>query len=120
LKKIRHQHTLYNFRSYILMTLYTLMLHRIHENGEIVPSEEAPDHPGYRDVGEVDITDDGRLIIHTFERKYDTLYGYTFPVEFFALHTNNEVLRTWLRSRSTCNSFDDWIASASNYGRVTG
>lgn len=26
------------------MTLYTLMLHRIHENGEIVPSEEAPDH----------------------------------------------------------------------------
>jgi hypothetical protein len=55
------------------MTRYTLMLHRIYENGEIVPSEEAPDHPDYRNVGEVEITDNGRLIIHTFERRYDTV-----------------------------------------------
>ena len=97
------------------MTRYTLMVHRIDENEKIVSSEEAPEYPGYRDVGEVDITHDGRLIILAFKQRYDPLYGFTFQ-------TNIEVLRTWLRSRSrsTCNSFDDWIASASNYGRVTG
>ncbi len=102
------------------MTHYTLMVHYVHRNGQIVPSVDEPNHPDYKNVGEVEINSDGSLIIHSFKQTYDPFYGYTLPVEFFQLHADLEVLRTWLLSRATCNSFDEWIASASNCRRVTG